>query len=99
MRWFVTGAGGQLATEFERLLTGEVFLADCFVPSDRLLGMHEKAVGRDSGKDVFHSERTGMAPMAIGIIERCLEIALDYAKQRVTWGKKIAEYLVAQKII
>ncbi len=27
MRWFVTGAGGQLATEFERLLTGEVFLA------------------------------------------------------------------------
>jgi dTDP-4-dehydrorhamnose reductase len=27
MRWFVTGAGGQLATEFERLLDGEVFLA------------------------------------------------------------------------
>ena len=77
--------------------TGEVFLADCFVPSDRLLGMHEKAVGRDSGKDVFHSERTGMAPMAIGIIERCLEIALDYAKQRVTWGKTIAEYQLVQE--
>ena len=27
MRWFVTGAGGQLATAFERLLDGEVFLA------------------------------------------------------------------------
>jgi dTDP-4-dehydrorhamnose reductase len=26
IRWFVTGAGGQLATEFERLLEGEVFL-------------------------------------------------------------------------
>ena len=27
LRWFVTGAGGQLATAFERLLEGEVFLS------------------------------------------------------------------------
>ena len=26
-RWFVTGAGGQLATAFARLLEGEVFLS------------------------------------------------------------------------
>ena len=26
MRWFVTGAGGQLATAFEKTLEGEVFL-------------------------------------------------------------------------
>jgi len=77
--------------------TGEVFLADCVVPADRLLGLREKdLVGRDSGKDVFHSERTGLPAMAVGIIERCLEIALDYAKQRVTWGKKIAEYQLVQ---
>jgi acyl-CoA dehydrogenase len=79
--------------------TGEVFLQDCFLPADRLLGAREDAVGRASGKDVFHSERTGMAPMCIGIIERCLEISTEYAKQRVTWGKKIAEYqLVQQKL-
>jgi hypothetical protein len=77
--------------------TGEVFLQDCFVPADRLLGLHEQAVGRASGKDVFHSERTGMAPMCVGIIERCLEIATEYAKQRVTWGKKIAEYQLVQE--
>jgi alkylation response protein AidB-like acyl-CoA dehydrogenase len=77
--------------------TGEVFLADCFVPADRLLGMRERdAVGRASGKDVFHSERTGLPTMAVGIIERCLEISLDYAKQRVTWGKRIAEYQLVQ---
>jgi alkylation response protein AidB-like acyl-CoA dehydrogenase len=76
--------------------TGEVFLADCFLPADRLLGMHEKAVGRESGKDVFHSERTGIASMCVGIIERCLEVATDYAKQRVTWGKPIAEYQLVQ---
>jgi alkylation response protein AidB-like acyl-CoA dehydrogenase len=77
--------------------TGEVFLADVLVPADRLLGGEAGvARGRDSGRDVFHTERTGMAPMAIGIIERCLEIALDYAKQRVTWGKPIAEYQLVQ---
>jgi acyl-CoA dehydrogenase len=77
--------------------TGEVFLEDCFVPADRLLGMQEKAVGRESGKDVFHSERTGMAPMCVGIIERCLEVSIDYAKQRVTWGKPIATYQLVQE--
>jgi acyl-CoA dehydrogenase len=77
--------------------TGEVFLADCFVPADRLLGAREQAIGRASGKDVFHGERTGMAPMCVGIIERCLEISTDYAKQRVTWGKKIAEYQLVQE--
>jgi len=77
--------------------TGEVFLQDCFLPADRLLGGQEQAVGRASGKDVFHSERTGMAPMCVGIIERCLEISIDYAKQRVTWGKKIAEYQLVQE--
>jgi acyl-CoA dehydrogenase len=77
--------------------TGEVFLADCFVPADRLLGMREQdAIGRASGKDVFHSERTGLPMMAVGIIERCLEISLDYARQRVTWGKRIAEYQLVQ---
>lgn len=79
--------------------TGEVFLEDCFIPADRLLGMQEKAVGRESGKDVFHSERTGMAPMCVGIIERCLEISIDYAKQRVTWGKPIATYQLVQEKI
>ncbi len=80
--------------------TGEVFLADCFVPADRVLGMREAgsgAVGRESGKDVFHSERTGLPMMSVGIIERCLEIATDYAKQRVTWGHPIAEYQLVQE--
>jgi alkylation response protein AidB-like acyl-CoA dehydrogenase len=77
--------------------TGEVFLADCFVPADRLLGLRDKdAIGRDSGKDVFHSERTGIATMATGIIERCLEICLAYAQERVTWGKPIIEYQLIQ---
>jgi alkylation response protein AidB-like acyl-CoA dehydrogenase len=77
--------------------TGEVFLADCHVPADRLLGMSEAPLGRQSGKDVFHNERTGMAPMCVGIIERCLEVCTDYARQRETWGRKIGEYQLVQE--
>jgi alkylation response protein AidB-like acyl-CoA dehydrogenase len=37
--------------------TGEIFLQDCHVPADRLLGGREKElIGRASGRDVFHSE-------------------------------------------
>jgi alkylation response protein AidB-like acyl-CoA dehydrogenase len=84
--------------------TGEVFLEDCYIPGDRMIG-HRRSredndksiVGKGSAKDVFHSERTGMAPMCVGIIERCLEISTDYAKQRITWGKQIAEYQLVQE--
>ena len=79
--------------------TGEIFLSDCEIPADRLLGGAERASGRAGGRDVFHSERTGMAPMCVGIIERCLEISVAYARERETWGKKIGEYqLVQQKL-
>ena len=79
--------------------TGEIFLADVHVGKDRLVGMAEKPVGRSSGKDVFHSERTGMAPMCVGIIDRCLEICVNYARERATWGKAIAEYQLVQEKI
>lgn len=79
--------------------TGEIFLSDCEIGADRLLGGTERASGRAAGRDVFHSERTGMAPMCVGIIERCLEISVAYALEREAWGKKIGEYqLVQQKL-
>ncbi|HEX6838242.1 MAG TPA: acyl-CoA dehydrogenase family protein, partial [Polyangia bacterium] len=72
--------------------TGEVFLEDVRVPAAQLLGEKLQEHSREQARDVFHGERTAMAPMCLGIIERCLEDSLAYAKQRETWGKKIAEY-------
>jgi hypothetical protein len=77
--------------------TGELFLEDVRVPKSHLLGETEKELGREGAKDVFHGERTGMAPMCVGIIEACLEKAVAYAKQRTTWGKPIAEYQLVQE--
>ncbi len=81
--------------------TGEIFLQDVRVPASHLLGGEPKAdeelAARDQARDTFHTERTSMVPMTLGIIERCLEDSLAYAKQREAWGKKIAEYQLVQE--
>jgi alkylation response protein AidB-like acyl-CoA dehydrogenase len=78
--------------------TGQLFLSDVRVGRDRLLGETEDlpAGGRDAAKATFTMERTGVAAMALGIIERCLELSLDYAKERVQFGKPIGEYQLIQ---
>jgi acyl-CoA dehydrogenase len=76
--------------------TGEIFLDDVFVPADQLLGEREKEPSREGARDVFHGERTGMVPMCFGIIERCLEVSIAYAKERKTWDKTIGEYQLVQ---
>jgi alkylation response protein AidB-like acyl-CoA dehydrogenase len=76
--------------------TGEIFLDDVFVPDDQLLGEKEKEPSREGARDVFHGERTGMVPMCFGIIERCLEESIKYAKERKTWDKTIGEYQLVQ---
>ncbi len=76
--------------------TGEVFLSDVRVGRERLLGEKEKDPSREQARDVFHSERTGMAPMCLGIVDRCLEDSIKYAKERTAWGKPIAEYQLMQ---
>jgi acyl-CoA dehydrogenase len=77
--------------------TGELFLDDVRLPKDHLLGEVEKDEAREKARDVFHGERTGMAPMCLGIVERCMEVATAYAKERVTWGRPIAEYQLVQE--
>jgi hypothetical protein len=79
--------------------TGELFLSDVPAGLDRLLGESEEraaAAGRSGAKDTFSMERTGVAAMALGIIERCLELSVDYAKSRVAWGQPIGEYQLIQ---
>ena len=79
--------------------TGQLFLTDVRVGRDRLLGETEDVSaggGRDAAKATFTMERTAVAAMALGIVERCLELCLDYAKERVQFGKPIAEYQLIQ---
>ncbi len=77
--------------------TGEIFLDEVCVGRDRLLGEKEKEPSREGARDVFHGERTGMAPMCLGIVERCLEESVKYAKVRTAWGRPIGEYQLMQE--
>jgi len=76
--------------------TGELFLEDVRVPKDRLLGETEDQPSREGAKDTFANERTGVAPMALGIVEQCLDLCTEYAKTRVQFGKPIGEFQLIQ---
>ena len=76
--------------------TGELFLQDVHVGLDRLLGETEQAASRTGAKATFSIERTGVASMALGIVERCLELSLKYARERVQFGRPIGEFQLIQ---
>ena len=76
--------------------TGELFLQDVIVETDRLLGETEENPGRSAAKDAFYMERSGVAAMALGIVERCLELSVAYSKQRVQFGRPIGEFQLIQ---
>ncbi len=78
--------------------TGQLFLTDVRAGRDRLIGETENvaAGGREGAKATFAQERVGVAGMALGIIERCLELSVEYAKERVQFGRPIGEFQLIQ---
>jgi alkylation response protein AidB-like acyl-CoA dehydrogenase len=76
--------------------TGELSLTDVRVGRDQLLGETEQRQSRSGAKDTFTMERTGVAAMALGIVQECLEICIDYARERVQFGQPIGEFQLIQ---
>ncbi len=79
--------------------TGELFLSDVRVGKDYLLGETEEqrgGGGRESAKANFVTERAGVAAMALGVIEECLKLSIEYAKNRVLWEKPIGDFQLIQ---
>jgi alkylation response protein AidB-like acyl-CoA dehydrogenase len=76
--------------------TGELFLEDVRVRRDQLLGESEDGASRDGAKATFSMERTGVAAMALGIVEQCLKLSIDYARTRVQFGRPIGEFQLIQ---
>ncbi|HZQ85259.1 MAG TPA: acyl-CoA dehydrogenase family protein [Acidimicrobiales bacterium] len=76
--------------------TGQLFLDDVRVGRDRLIGETEEVTARAGAKDTFSMERSGVTAMALGIVEQCLELSIDYAKNRVQFGKPIGEFQLIQ---
>jgi alkylation response protein AidB-like acyl-CoA dehydrogenase len=79
--------------------TGELFFDNVRLTPDRLLGEnqdHASGDGRDSARENFAAERIGIATMALGIINECHRLCVDYAKTRTLWGKNIGQFQLIQ---
>ncbi len=60
------------------------------VPAANLIG--EENAGFRAVMRNFNSERLGMAAGAVGFAQACLEDALDWARARQTFGKRLVEH-------
>ncbi|MGV0792146.1 acyl-CoA dehydrogenase family protein [Mycolicibacterium sp. XJ1819] len=79
--------------------TGELFFNNVRLGRDRLLGETEDnkaGDGRASARSSFSAERIGVAAMALGVIEECLRLCVDYAKNRRLWGQEIGQFQLIQ---
>ena len=77
--------------------THEIFFDNCVVADSQLLG--EPGGGWGAGTSFLYSSRIQIAARALGIADRCLEMAIDYAKIRHTFGKPLSSRQAVQWMI
>ena len=75
-------------------VTSEVMLSDCRVPAGDLLG--EEGKGFKIAMITLDKARVSVACNSVGIARAALEAAVEYAKERVQFGKAIAENQAVQ---
>jgi isovaleryl-CoA dehydrogenase len=92
-------SGFRVAQKLEKMgfrgsQTGELVFEDCLVPAENLVGHENGGVAVVmSGLDL---ERAMVSALCLGIAERALELALQYAQSRVQFGRRIADFQMIQ---
>jgi len=76
---------------------GRLNFKDCIVPVTNILGEEGKGLG--PALHLLNISRVRIAASAMGTMERCLDLAIEFAKKRVTFGKAIAERQAIQRYI
>lgn len=74
--------------------TADVILEEVHVPEDHLLGVEGK--GFKLAMQTLDRTRLECAAMAAGLSQRAIDLSVDYAKTRVTFGKPIAKLQAIQ---
>ena len=75
-------------------ITSELILEDCRVPASAML---PGAAGLKGPLSCLSEARYGFVWGSLGAARTCYETALDYAKERVQFGKPIAGFQLTQK--
>ncbi len=67
----------------------KVIYQNCRVPATNVLG--QKGKGLDVAFGMLHLSRVSIAFCCVGLAQRMLDLAVDYARKRTTFGKLIAQ--------
>lgn len=79
---------------FRPTQVGELVFQDCRVPAENLVG--REGEGLKVALCAVENGRLSVACRAVGLAQACLDESVRYARQRVVFGKKIAEYQLVQ---
>ena len=74
-----------------------VIYKNCRVPAASILG--EKGKGLEVAFGMLHLSRVSIAFCCVGLAQRMLDLAIDYAKQRTTFGKLLTKRQAIQNNI
>ncbi len=77
--------------------TAELFLSDVRVPHSAMLG--EEGKGFTIAMSTLDKGRLAVAAGCVGIVQGCLESAVDYATTRTQFGRPIAGFQMVQDMI
>jgi acyl-CoA dehydrogenase len=100
MTWFVVDKGtpGFNVVRQIGMMAGndtfELSFDNCVVPASQLVG--EPGKGWDSGQGQLAEGRVGIGARGVAIADRCLDMAVPYAKSRRTFGEPIASRQAVQ---
>ena len=103
LQWVIIDAGtpGFKIGREQKMIHGqntyELFFDNCIVDEKQLLGKTGQAWS--SGTDYLFSGRIQIAARALGIADRCLEMAKEYSKIRHTFGKPLSSRQAIQWMI
>ncbi len=77
--------------------TRELIFRNCLVPEENLIG--KPGLGFIQALRLFDRSRPGIGAQAVGIAQGALEVAVDYAQQRVQFGHPIISLPVVQDML
>jgi acyl-CoA dehydrogenase len=77
--------------------TAAVHFEDVKVPKENLLA--PEGVGFKVAMETFNQTRPDIGAMATGLMQRCLDESVAYAKERKTFGVAIAEHQLVQAML
>jgi len=77
--------------------TRELLFNDCRIPADRLI--NREGMGFIITMKTFDMSRPGIGALGVGLSQGALDIAVEYARKRVQFGKPIISFQAVQHML